>query len=64
MNLIKIYLSNGVIIDFQCKEYEITRSNSTEKVTGYYFEKANKSIAFLDKTQIIAITGEKISTQT
>jgi hypothetical protein len=64
MHLIKIYLSNGVIIDFQCKEYEITRSSSTEKVTGYCFEKASKSIAFLDKTQIIAITGEKIASQT
>jgi glutathione peroxidase-family protein len=53
-----------VIIDFQCNSYEITRSSSTEKVTGYCFEKSSKSIAFLDKTQIIAITGEKISTQT
>lgn len=60
MYLMKIYLNNGVIIDFKCEQYDITRSISTGKVTGYCFEKASKDIAFLDKTQIGAITGEKI----
>lgn len=60
MYSIKIYLSNGVIIDFQCERYDVTRSNSTSKVTGYCFENSSKNIVFLDKAQIIAITGEKI----
>ena len=56
----KIYLNNGVIIDLNCEHYDIARNSSTSKVTGYCFEKASKDIAFLDKTQIVAITGEKI----
>ncbi|HEX9024851.1 MAG TPA: hypothetical protein VF839_00125 [Clostridium sp.] len=60
MYLIKIYLTNGVIIDFKCEQYEISKSGTTGEVLGYCFENANKSIAFLNKTQIIAITGEKI----
>ena len=60
MYSIKIYLSNGVIIDFNCQRYDISKSSSTGKVTGYCFENASKDVAFLDKTQIVAITGEKI----
>lgn len=60
MYLMKIYLSNGVIIDFKCEKYDISKSSSTGKVTGYCFENASKDIAFLDKTQIVSITGEKI----
>ena len=59
MNLIKIYLTNGVIIDLKCEHYEISKSATTGEVSGYCFENANKNIAFLNKTQIIAITGEK-----
>ena len=58
--LMKIYLKNGVIIDFKCEKYDITKSSSTGEVTGYYFENSNKSIAFLNKTEIIGITGEKV----
>ncbi len=60
MYLIKIYLTNGVIIDLKCEQYEISKSAITGEVSGYCFENANKSIAFLNKTQITAITGEKI----
>ena len=60
MYSMKIYLSNGVIIDFICEQYDIAKSNSTGKVTGYCFENSNKDIAFLDKTQIVAIIGEII----
>ena len=60
MYLMKIYLKNGVIIDFECEKYNITKSSSTGEVTGYHFENSNKSIAFLNKTEIIGITGEKI----
>jgi len=60
MYSIKIYLSNGVIIDFKCEQYDVVKNSSTGKVTGYCFENANKDIAFLDKTQIVAITGEKV----
>jgi len=60
MYLMKIYLNNGVIIDFKCEKYEIIRSSSTGGVSGYSFEKANKDIAFLNKTEIVAITGEKV----
>ena len=60
MYIMKIYLSNGVIIDFKCEQYDITRSSTTGQVTGYCFENSSKNIAFLDKTQIVAITGEKI----
>lgn len=60
MYLINIYLTNGVIIDFKCEQYEISKSRATGEVSGYCFENANKNIAFLNKTQIIAITGEKI----
>jgi hypothetical protein len=56
----KIYLKNGVMIDFKCEKYDITKSSSTGEVTGYNFENSNKSIAFLNKTEIIAITGEKV----
>jgi len=59
MYLMKMYLNNGVIIDLKCQEYDITTSRSTGQITGYSFEKANKSFAFLNKTQIVAITGEK-----
>ena len=60
MYSMKIYLSNGVVIDFKCEQYNIAKSNSTGKVTGYCFENSSKDISFLDKTQIVAITGEKI----
>lgn len=60
MNLIKIYLTNGVIIDLKCEKYEISQSRTTGEVSGYCFENATKSIAFLNKALIIAITGEKI----
>lgn len=60
MHLIKIYLTNGVIIDFTCENYKVSQSRTTNEVSGYCFENANKNIAFLNKTLIIAITGEKI----
>ena len=60
MYLIKIYLTNGVVIDFNCEKYEISKSSVTGEISGYCFENSNKSIAFLNKTQITAITGEKI----
>ena len=60
MYLMKIYLKNGMIIDFKCEKYGITKSSSTGEVTGYTFENSNKSIAFLNKTEIIGITGEKV----
>ena len=60
MFLINIYLTNGVIIDFKCEKYEIFQSRTTGEVSGYCFENANKNIAFLNKTLIIAITAEKI----
>ena len=60
MYLIKIYLSNSVIIDFNCEDYNITISSTTGAVSGYCFQNATKSIGFLNKTEIIAITEEKI----
>jgi len=60
MYLIKIYLSNSVIIDFNCEDYKITISSTTGAVSGYCFQSATKSIGFLNKAEIIAITGEKI----
>lgn len=60
MYLIKIYLTNGVIIDFTCENYKISQSRTTGEISGYYFENANKNIAFLNKTLIIAIIGEKM----
>ena len=60
MYLIKIYLSNSVIIDFNCEDYKITISSTTGAVSGYCFQHATKSIGFLNKTEIVAITGEKI----
>lgn len=60
MYLINIYLTNGVIIDLKCERYEISQSRTTGAVSGYCFENSNKNIAFLNKTEIIAITGEKI----
>ena len=60
MYLIKIYLTNGVIIDFKCEQYEISKSRTTGLVLEYCFKNANKKIEFLNKTEIIAITGEKI----
>lgn len=60
MYSMKIYLTNGVIIDFECEKYEITKNRSTGEVLGYFFENTNKNIAFLNVGQIIAITGEKI----
>ena len=38
----------------------MSQSRTTNEVSGYCFENANKNIAFLNKTLIIAITGEKI----
>lgn len=60
MYSIKIYLSNGVIIDFTCEQYEVTKNRLTGEVSGYRFENASKCIAFLDMSQITAITAEKI----
>ncbi|OOM74825.1 hypothetical protein CLPUN_36530 [Clostridium puniceum] len=60
MYLIKIYLTNGVIIDFICENYKISQNRTTGEVSGYCFENADKNIVFLNKTLIIAITGEKI----
>jgi hypothetical protein len=60
MYLIKIYLSNGVIVDLKCEQYEVSQNRTTGHVSGYCFKDANKCIAYLNKTQIIAITGEKI----
>ena len=60
MYLIKIYLSNSVIIEFNCEDYKITISNTTGAISGYCFKNATKSIGFLNKTEIIAITGEKV----
>lgn len=64
MYLIRIYLTNGVIIDLNCEQYEVSQSRTTGEVSGYCFKNANKCIAFLDKTQIIAVTGEKMQAQT
>ncbi|MDR3594648.1 hypothetical protein [Clostridium sp.] len=60
MFLIKIYLTSGAIIDFQCEQYEISQSRIAEEVIGYCFKNANKCIAFLNKKTIIAITREKV----
>lgn len=60
MYLVKIYLSNGVVIDFTCEQYEITKSRTTGEVSGYRFENASKSVDFLNMSQIVAVTGEKV----
>ncbi len=60
MYLIKIYLTNGTVIDFNCEEYEISQNKATGNVSGYCFKNANKCIAYLDKTQIAVITSEKV----
>lgn len=60
MYLIKIYLTNTVIIELNCEQYEVSQNKTTGEVSGYCFKNSNKYISYIDKSNIVAITAEEI----
>lgn len=59
MHKITVYLKSGATIEFNCIEFEVTRSNLTSDYTSYSIKGLDKTVSF-NIAEIAAYVAEEV----